>query len=258
MNQTTIDKQQVIKVKTPITVLTLISLFCKVLSSSTYFLYYYNYELTFRFPTILNLLSLTFTIAPVVLLFLYVFKFHKEPNSTIFIPICFGCMAVAYLLYCIHDFISENMHDDVKFFVIIFDLIFMIAYVLGTINALKGLSNKAFIIIPIVAGFIMSAVNLINLFSFYFELYIERGYTLYLFTDPAGIIASVTFHIALLLFCLKNTIPAIIPESPKKANINVEQLTPEQSLIILKNKLDLGVITQEEYQRQRAEIIDKL
>ena len=36
------------------------------------------------------------------------------------------------------------------------------------------------------------------------------------------------------------------------------ELTPEQALKLLKDKLDLDMITEEEYQAQRAEIISKL
>ena len=35
-------------------------------------------------------------------------------------------------------------------------------------------------------------------------------------------------------------------------------MNPEQALKLLKDKLDLGMITEEEYQAQRAEIISKL
>ena len=35
-------------------------------------------------------------------------------------------------------------------------------------------------------------------------------------------------------------------------------MTPEQSLRLLNDKLELGMITEEEYQAQRADIISKL
>ena len=78
---------------------------------------------------------------------------------------------------------------------------------------------------------------------------------LYLFTKPMGIIGTAALYIALLLFGLNNRIPALVYLSPKKKK---EKMTPEQSLRLLKDKLDFGMITEEEYQAQRAEIISKL
>lgn len=54
----------------------------------------------------------------------------------------------------------------------------------------------------------------------------------------------------------KNKIPAIIYETPEKKNTEIR--SPEQALKLLKEKFELGMITEEEYQEQRAEIISKL
>jgi hypothetical protein len=73
-----------------------------------------------------------------------------------------------------------------------------------------------------------------------------------------GIIGTAALYIALLLFGLNNRIPALVSLSPEKERQKTEKMTPEQSLRFLKDKLDLGMITEEEYQTQRAEIISKL
>ena len=254
MNQTAFERQRVLKGRTPITVLALIALLCTVLSSITYFAFYSNDELTFEFPSFLSLISLALTLAPKVLLILYAVKFFKEFKATIVVPIIFGCIAASPLLSFINTFVFGYGLNGIN---LIMNLITMVTFTLATISALKGLSNKVFIIIPTALDLALSALSLISLFST-FELYARWGYTLYLFTQPVSIIASVTFNIALLLFGLKNRIPAIISVSPEKEKKNAEKMTPEQSLRLLKDKLDLGMITEEEYQSQRAEIIAKL
>lgn len=254
MNQTVFDKQRVLKGKTPITILAVIALVCTVLSSITYFAFYSNDELVFRFPSFLSLISLAISLAPKVLLILYVFMFFKEFKATIIVPIIFGCIAASPLFSFINTFVFGYAFDVIT---LIMNLITMVTFTLATISALKGLSNKVFIIIPTALSLALSALSLVSLFST-FELYARWGYTLYLFTQPVGIIASVTFNIALLLFGLKNRIPAILAVSPEKEKKNAEKMTPEQSLRLLKDKLDLGMITEEEYQAQRADIINKL
>ena len=81
---------------------------------------------------------------------------------------------------------------------------------------------------------------------------------LYLFTSPMSVIGSSTLYIALLLFALKNKIPSVLALSPEKEKARAEKMNPEQTLKLLKDKLDLDMITEEEYQAQRADIISKL
>lgn len=254
MNQTALDKQRVLQCKTPITVLALISLLCTALSSITYFAFYSNDELTFEFPSLLSLISFAMYFAPKVLLILYVVKFFREFKATIIVPIIFACIAASPLLSFINTFILGYGLDGIN---LIINLITMVTFTLATISALKGLSNKVFIIVPTALGLALSALYLISLFPT-FEFYARNGFTLYLFTEPMSIIASITFYVALLLLGLKNRIPAILAVSPEKEKKNAEKMSPEQALRLLNDKLELGMITKEEYQSQRAEIINNL
>jgi hypothetical protein len=197
---------------------------------------------------------LALTLAPKVLLILYVVKFFKEFKATIVVPIIFGYIAASSLFSFINTFLVGSAFVLIT---LIMNLITMVTFGLATISALKGLSNKVFIIIPTALSLALSALSLVSLFST-FELYARWGYALYLFTQPVGIIASVTFNIALLLFGLKNRIPAILAVSPEKEKKNAEKMTPEQSLRLLNDKLELGMITEEEYKAQRTEIINNL
>ena len=90
------------------------------------------------------------------------------------------------------------------------------------------------------------------------DYYIEASMYLYIFTYPLSIIGSTLLYISLLLFGVKNKIPSVIALSPEKGRARAEKMNPEQALKLLKDKLELGMITEEEYQAQRANIISKL
>jgi hypothetical protein len=90
------------------------------------------------------------------------------------------------------------------------------------------------------------------------HFYTEAHLYQYIFSSLLGIIGAITLYTALLLFGLKNRVPTIIKVSPEKEKKHAERLSPEQSLRLLQEKLDLDMITEEEYQAQRAEIISKL
>ena len=103
---------------------------------------------------------------------------------------------------------------------------------------------------------IVSEIPHILMFFSNLGWYISDQRYLYLFTVPMSILGYIGFYISLLLFGVKNKIPALIMSSSvKKAD---GKISPEQSLKLLKDKLELGMITEEEYQVQRAEIISKL
>ncbi|MBQ3201545.1 MAG: hypothetical protein IJB22_06455, partial [Clostridia bacterium] len=109
--------------------------------------------------------------------------------------------------------------------------------------------------IAVGCGVLSEFVSLI-LFISSISRYIEDGLYLYLFTWPLTIIGSVALYIALLLFCLNNKMSTVAIKVKREKS--TEKMTPEQLLKYLKEQLDLDMITEEEYQAQRAEIISKL
>ena len=259
MNETTLNKQRVLNCKTPIVVLALIALVCAILAFIQSFTAYgytftnghYVAKLFFYFPPFLRLISALLTLAPYILLILYVFNVIKGFKSAIIVPIIFACIAVGHLFS-----LTTTLGNKDNFLTHVLNLITAISFALATISALNGLSNKIFIIISSALQLIMRVISLIGLivFPYAMERYVERDMTLYLITHLASIIAPIFLNVALLLFGLKNNIPVIL----RKEKANAEQITPEQALKLLKEKLDLGMITEEEYQAQRADIISKL
>ena len=131
----------------------------------------------------------------------------------------------------------------------------MISFIVVLLDALKGMTNKKLITIVMLIGIVSEIPHILMFFS-NLGWYISDQRYLYLFTVPMSILGYIGFYISLLLFGVKNKIPALIMSSSvKKAD---GKISPEQSLKLLKDKLELGMITEEEYQVQRAEIISKL
>lgn len=258
-------KNKSLKCGSAIKVLSIISLICTALSCISYFFYYdsdyingewVNVGLTFRFPYMISLISLLLTIVPTILLVLYIFKFHSKLKATVLVPIIFGIFG----LNTIFNFLFGNGYYG--YFLPygiyrILDLAILVCSVLAVISALKGFNKKIFIIIAMSVCLLNEALSLIGVFSI-MHYYIEDSSYLYLFTSPMSIIGSITLYVALLLFALKNKIPSVLALSPQKEKARAEKMNPEQALKLLKDKLDLDMITEEEYQAQRAEIISKL
>ena len=252
-----------IKCNSPITILGFISLICTVFSCITYFLYYdYNYvkggnsyyELAFDFPSIISILFLLLDLAPCVLLLLYIMKFHGQYKGTVLYPIVCGLIAGYPLLSTI---LNVARGYGLYLLDILISLAIIVPFTLLTINATKGLNKKVYTIVATFIGLVLQLLSVISIFNS-MDRYIEDEMYLYLFTNPMGIIGTAALYIALLLFGLNNRIPALVSLSPEKERQKTEKMTPEQSLRFLKDKLDLGMITEEEYQAQRAEIISKL
>ena len=253
MNQV-LDKSKTLKCKTPITFFSLISLVCILLSCIRHFVIYTSdyvddelvYESIVRFPTLLEILFLLANIVPCILLVLYILKLHKEFKAKIFMPIIFGAFVFSDLLIVVESIVCQFFYGasyDIISYIIYSARI--ITFSLATISALKGFSKKLFPVIALCVGLVTEAYYVLNFFDT-ITWYVEHYMFLYLFTKPMATIGFVSLFIALLLFVLNNKILPILTVSP------------EQALRLLKDKLDLGMITEEEYQAKRKEIISNL
>lgn len=236
MNMNQIN-QRTLSYKTPVLLLSIISLVFTVLGCITDFLYYNSFSrFTISFFSVFILISFLLYIAPCVLFLLYIIKFYNEFKATVIVSVIFGLIAVTPLF--------------LGFGSLLFDILIIVTFTLAAISALKGFSKKIFLIIAIVAGLFVEFMKAINIIWYIkYDLF-------YFFNHFSYIIGTTTFYIALLLFGLKNRIPALLSTSPEKKPSG--KADPEQALRLLKDKLDFGMITEEEYQAQRAEIIRKL
>lgn len=267
MDNLVIKKNKSLKCGSAIKILSIIALVCTVLSCISYFFYYTSegidgeWVMTFRFPDFVSLISLLLAIAPAALFVLYIFKFYNKLKATILVPIIFGLFALEFLESSLKFLIIA--YEDFHAITVIFfryygiSLLVFVACILALINALKGFNKKGFIIIAMSVCLLYEAESLIRFFSSMYN-YIEFSRYLYLFIWPMSIVGQSSLYIALLLFGLKNKIPSVISLLPEREKARAEKMNPEQALKLLKDKLDLDMITEEEYQAQRTEIISKL
>lgn len=265
MNQSVSGKEITIRGKTPIVLLSIAALIFKTLSCISYFAYYdyngFEWKLEVIFPPLVNLFYLLLSIAPYILFVLYILKFYKDFKARILVPIIFGLIAFLFLFNLFNDirllFAFRDYRDDDIFFSYsvssIISLFYFIVFGLAAFSALKGFEKRGSLV-PLVIGTVAEVLQSVLSLRSFIVWYLEEELYLYLFTEPAATLGKICFYTALLLFTFKNRIPAIISTSRKK----VKEMTPEQALRALKNRLDWGMISEEEYQAQKAEIISKL
>jgi uncharacterized membrane protein len=235
--------------------ISLISLITMALSClSCFFIYSYiegkkQDELAFVSWDILTWLCLALFLAPVILFVLYIFKYYSKPKATVIVPTIFGLLilnaffngfAFAYGYYYFGL-------DTILLLVILFGC------VLAIFGFLKGLNKKVFVIIPLAASLFYEVLLLLAMLG-QIEYYIEKAMYANIFAQILNHIGMITFYVALLLFGIKNNIPAIIKTYAKKK----ENDDPAEKLKVLKESFELGVITEEEYNAKRKEIISKL
>lgn len=184
-----------------------------------------------------------------LLLLLYIFKFHAKRKASVLVPTIFVALAIQSLLWTFYyaTGISELLN-----------IIAFVACIPAIKSALNGLYKKRPLVVALVAYLLFGAMNLI--YSLEFPVYLLLSGHIEGLINPLGFgptstifsLGSCLFYIALLVFCLKNTIPVIVrPKLDKNA-------TPEQQLQALKAQRENDLITEEEYQSLRAEVISKL
>ena len=265
------------KLKTPFIFLSIIALVFRMISSLGSFVNYdyikYHYEMNVVFPSFGSLIYLIIYLAPIVLFLIYALKLYKKIKVTICMPIVFGLIALAPIYNFFIDFMAicnniasmqHGFNTDVLFgvllvIIVVFIRMLFIAVplVVATISALKGFSKKSFTIIAFVIVLLNRAFSILSIVSTV-EYYLESEFYIHLITVPCGFLGAVLFYIALFLFAMSLRKPTILMSSPKQNKKCIKKMSPEQDLIMLKDRFDFGIISEEEYQSQRAEIINKL
>lgn len=260
-----------VKTKRSITILAFVALVCIALSCISFFYHYdmdfvedyssfghrYEYELKFDSPTVTDLLFLLLRIAPCALFLLYIFMFNGQHRGTMVYAIACGTIAVTPLLSVLLSLVSKERLLWIDWIDVVIKLSFIISFALLIINVIRGLNKKIYAVIATSIGL---ATQFINLMAFFgsIKYYLEDQLYLNLFTGFMSIIGTSALYVTLLLIGLNNRMPEIVSLSPEKERERVEKMKPDQALRHLKEQLELGMITEEEYQEQRADIIGKL
>lgn len=207
--------------------------------NDTFHIFYDN-----PYGMIYSLIRMIFLLPPYILLVLYLTKYYNKRKHPIMIPIIIGLLALYPLIERLARFLFFNEYG----FNLLLDLLFIISCILAIISALKGMTKKMYIIISMLIGMLCAIMSFETGISWY-----GTRYLFYFILEPIG---NIGIYMALLLFGIKNTIPAIITSLSGKESS--EESSPEYTLSLLKDKLDLGIITEDEYKTQRADIINKL
>lgn len=157
-------------------------------------------------------------VASILLFAIYLFFCCKEKYGVYLLLASIAIVVAKSFLMAI------KVYDDE--FSIAFEIVRAVGYLLLAISALNGFTNKNFfylsICVILLAGVVNTTVNAGN---------------------------SIVFDIVWLVFGFSNTIPPLI---------GVKRSGEAMKIEALKYKLDLGIITKEQYDEQRKEIIDNL
>lgn len=231
-------KNKSLKCGLAIKILSIISLICTVLSCAGKWI--------FPSPSFPALISSLLTITPVVLFVLYIFKFYNKAKATILVPIIFCLLFV------------EAFRGPVGSGTAIIVLLNIVACIFALISSLIDFKKKIFIKIAISLCLLCNVLFLIVLLILLSQTmdFIDIPWLLSNFSYILGFIGSSALYVALLIFASENNIPSVL--SPKNNEVSAEDMSPEQALKLLQCKHDLNIITEEEYQAQRAKIISKL
>ncbi len=220
-----------IKYGSAIKILSLLALVFTILSNM-FRLYARWTKLTFALSTFL----------PLLLFVLYFFVFYKKSKAAFLVPIIFGSIGLCTFIN-MGDYGYSIINECIMLAIIIYSIFLVICSIIK-------IYNKPFITIFIIICMVNEALCLIEWTIFTLNLYADFYFSLDLIPELIIHICMILFYIALLLFGLN---PLVLPKQEKAEEINIEE-----KLESLKIEFELGVITEEEYQVQRADIISKL
>ncbi len=130
-------------------------------------------------------------------------------------------------------------------------------YALAMIGVFKKNKGKVFIIIAFIGLFAIRMINTITSFGSYIRMlspYTETQSVIltYFGSYISNEIAITLLYIVLMILCIKSSISA------KPAAAQGQGGSISNELKLLNKKYELGVITYEEYQTQRAQLINRI
>lgn len=259
--------QQKIKCKTPIIILAVVAVVSTILSCLTK--EYFAGSLFIDREGYLSDASLLVYEICAVAAFLFLWfvmeknkgnKQQTEKNIMAAIWFCMTAFSYSGVMYCCRRVSKVSFEIIVYFLLMVVSLVFAILYLNGIMNRGLFIVSTA---IGIMAhmGWIFEGLKIvINGFSrdgvWYFNPGDRWFYSL-LSGAPYLLIGlgMITLFGAILIFAMTNIIPNI---DAVKRQQRVAKASPEELLAVLKEKYELGLISEEEYAEQRVAILEKL
>ncbi len=184
----------------------------------------------------LSVLSLSFAI----IFFMCILILSESLSGIVGIILLTLPLLFSAALFNFYIFMFEKSADNGFYLLIIFVILTFLNPVnlLAIFGFINESNKKTFYLIPIISNLAIPVyISLCAVGNVFFLL----------------IIGFIVFISSMLLFVLKNEIITKIT-----IPIKIIEGNQTEELAILKNKFELGIITEEEYTKKRAEIIDKL
>ena len=156
----------------------------------------------------------------------FIFFFDNNKTKTIFFIVTLSILALEPIILII-----IYLKEFVTFWIII-GLVLSMCYIILVILAFNGLRNKVLFFVFSIICCVIQCSNMGFLYWF----------------------SPIFLNVAILIFGLNNYLPSVI----KNSDYNLENTSDKEKLIVLKEKFDNGMISEEEYKEQKKNIIENL
>lgn len=224
--------------------------------------------------SIMGIVGVLFTIATCVLLVVYVLFFSKKSNGRFLLAAVFVLLMYPILKYGIGYLISSwyistysNQLDLLTFiksffsFPIVSLFFIKLPLLIAAVLVIIGVRKNIFYILPLA----ISVCSIISETRDYIDTFMRvivrtdsyYDSTLTTIIRILYIISGFAIHVAVLLFVCENT--SFFAKSKKiEQDKNTENMSSTDAIMYLRERLDNGDITAEEYQTQREIILNKI
>lgn len=249
------NKKFPINVNSPYAKLALISAGFALISRMMNFLIYPHQEVGF-----LSFIGILLSLVPIALTAIYFLVYHDQSKATELIPLTFAALAAAPIWRYMTDVLSYGFEVRFAPLSLMSDIAIAVLFVLATLDAMKGFSQKIFLLIALTFEVLMNAFSLLNALDLLFSTSDNSKLTLYLiFVSIGSIAASVALYATWFVFVFKNglTKTPVFPPIEKPLFSLPRQNDPARELKALNEKYSRGEISEEEYKARREEIINK-
>ena len=192
-----------------------------------YYIYYTHFHNDYDYYYDIDLLQQIIQFVNVCLFCAYfIFFFDNNKTKTIFFIVTLSILALEPIILII-----IYLKEFVTFWIII-GLVLSMCYIILVILAFNGLRNKVLFFVFSIICCVIQCSNMGFLYWF----------------------SPIFLNVAILIFGLNNYLPSVI----KNSDYNLENTSDKEKLMILKEKFDNGMISEEEYKEQKKNIIDNL
>lgn len=192
---------------------------------------------------------------PIVVWFMYVLFLHKKEKSRIIVQIIFGVFALSAMINCITGLfnIKTIMETSASTLAMLSSMFTLIIYPILQVPlfalAMYMVSNKSSSAYKPIIGIVIAFVAkfIINIATNYRFISTD----IVRFSLFSGVAYTLAFYLSVIVFLKHNKISS-------NATNTSDFLSPQQCLSELQTSFDSGAITEEEYNKKRAEIINNL